>query len=141
MIQHLVLNWVKCDGGAWSELAPNARWCALESVDLSSITEPGVYVIWVAGRCVYVGQGRIADRLAEHRSLSADASWEILGYRRYGTLGVTWASVDEQRQGRHRGVPRRRLQAARGLPAPRRPAHSRQLALRVEGSGPAALNT
>ena len=95
MIQHLVLNWAKCDGGAWSELAPNARWCALESVDLSSITESGVYVIWVAGRCVYVGQGQIADRLAEHRSLSADASWEILGYRRYGTLGVTWASVDE----------------------------------------------
>ena len=95
MIRELVLNWVKCDGGAWSELAPNARWCALESVDLSSITESGVYVIWVAGRCVYVGQGRIADRLVEHRSLSADASWEILGYRRYGTLGVTWASVDE----------------------------------------------
>ncbi|MEM8596793.1 MAG: hypothetical protein AAGF76_10025 [Pseudomonadota bacterium] len=76
------LTWLKCTGGVW---------CALERLNLETVTERGVYVIWHGGgspRVVYVGQGAVANRLAEHRQ-----NPEILAYRESGTLYVTWASA------------------------------------------------
>jgi GH43 family beta-xylosidase len=80
----LNLSWAKCTDGSW---------CAFDTVDLSSIRAYGVYVIWRASNTpaspsavVYVGQGQIAQRLAEHRSDP--------GLFRYGPrLFVTWAEV------------------------------------------------
>lgn len=86
------VEWSRCYGPPGFP----AAWCALETVDLNSVTAYGVYLIWVASRCVYVGQGKIADRLREHRDPTSESGTQILSYRQYGTLGVTWASVDER---------------------------------------------
>ena len=81
----LHLDWMKCDDGSW---------CRLGGVDLGGPRLNdllGVYVIWTArGRAIYVGQGRIRERLQGHRG---DPS--ILQYRE-GELWVTWASVAAQ---------------------------------------------
>ena len=86
----LNLNWIKCD--------ENRQWCPLESVNLSSVTAEGVYIIWHEGnpsRVVRVGQGDIADRLKEHRD-----DPKILTYSKRGILRVTWAPVSAaQRDG------------------------------------------
>lgn len=69
----------------------NGDWCHLEVVDLSNVTAIGVYVIWHEGspsRTVRVGQGVIKDRLTAHR-----ADPDILAFRKYGKLRVTWAAV------------------------------------------------
>lgn len=81
----LTLNWVKCSGGAW---------CSLEKVNLSHphlANLVGVYVVWNgAGQWVRVGQGKIAERLAQHRNdLSVNAHAN-------GNLYVTWAQVDRR---------------------------------------------
>ena len=76
------VNWRRCIGDDW---------CPLENLNLSSVNEVGVYIIWHGGtrvRYVYVGQGVVADRLSEHK-LNPD----ILQYRASGTLFVTWAAV------------------------------------------------
>ena len=85
------VKWVNCEGHEQS-----VNWCALESVELGSVKTEGVYLIWVGRLCVYVGQGDIADRLNEHRSGNDERSKQILSYRSYGTLAVTWASVDKR---------------------------------------------
>jgi hypothetical protein len=80
----LNLSWAKCDDGSW---------CSFDSIDASSVKSYGVYVIWRASGAphrpssvVYVGQGQIATRLAEHRSDPA--------ITRHGPrLLVTWAEV------------------------------------------------
>ena len=81
----LTLKWLTC--------GDDQHWCSFEKLNLSSIPDgtTGVYVIWHGGdpgRIVYVGQGDIADRLADHRS-----NQEILAYKKDGPLMVTWASV------------------------------------------------
>ena len=71
------LSWTKCVGN---------QWCSLLNVNLE-----GVYIIWHGGQnpaTVYVGQGAIADRLAQHRQ-----DTEILQFTHYGIF-VTWAKVD-----------------------------------------------
>jgi hypothetical protein len=76
------LTWKKCTGGVW---------CSLLNLDLSTVTEHGVYVIWHGGaspRVVYVGQGDVADRVGKHRRDST-----ITQHARNGPLVVTWASV------------------------------------------------
>ena len=76
------LSWTKATTGAWLRL---------ETVDLSSVTTIGVYVIWHAGnpsRVVAIGKGDIGERLSSHRS-----DPRILAYGDYGTLHVTWAAV------------------------------------------------
>ena len=80
------LEWTRCDSDVW---------CSLERVDLRSVNTLGVYVIWISAQrqgtnVVYVGQGDIADRVNHHRSPSS----EVLAYRQYGDLLVTWAAVD-----------------------------------------------
>jgi len=83
------LHWVKCQGDAW---------CSLEGLKLDSVNAEGVYLIWHAGekpRVLRLGQGNIADRLGVHRADS-----QILAYKKYGDLMVTWASVQKsQRDG------------------------------------------
>ena len=76
------LQWIKCKSDVW---------CPLETVNLSEVTAAGVYVIWYGGdpaKFVRVGQGNIADRLEDHR-----ADPEVLAYRDFGGLFVTWAVV------------------------------------------------
>lgn len=78
----LAVKWVRCGG--------DNHWCSLENLNLNMKTF-GVYIIWhegQPGRVVRVGQGDIAERLGCHR-----ADKEILVYRQYGTLRVTWAAV------------------------------------------------
>ncbi len=68
--------------------------CSLLDVNLEHshfINLEGVYIILHGGQypaTVYVGQGSIADRLAQHRQ-----NPEILQFSHYGIF-VTWAQVD-----------------------------------------------
>jgi hypothetical protein len=79
----LTVEWVKRQDG---------HWCRLEHLDLDSVDTSGVYMIWHGGdqpRVVRVGQGGdIAQRL---QRLKEDP--EILAYKNYGELYVTWAAV------------------------------------------------
>ncbi len=75
------LSWVKCTGEGW---------CPLLTVNLEKVTAEGVYIIWHGGNpshIVRVGQGIIAERLADHRDDPA-----ILAHKNKGTLYVTWAA-------------------------------------------------
>ena len=83
------VEWGKC------EALGSPGWCALDYVDENLITGEGVYLIWVSNGCVYVGQGKIADRIREHRDPNTETGKKIAQYRQYGTLGVTWALVNE----------------------------------------------
>ncbi len=80
------VHWYKCGSGDW---------CRFDSLDLGTVNEHGVYVIWHAGlenvpaRVVYVGQGDVAERIASHRREEAFINCEGV----YGRLYVTWASV------------------------------------------------
>ena len=76
------LHWVKSTSGVW---------LGLRTVNLSSVSTEGVYIIWHGGqspRVVRVGQGDIATRLTAHRADQA-----VLHYEQQGTLFVTWADV------------------------------------------------
>ena len=81
------LNWMKCQGDVW---------CKLNTVDLDHEhfhNRYGVYIIWHGGAkpaVVYIGQGKIKDRIAEHRS-----GLEIQQYANED-LYVTWATVPTQ---------------------------------------------
>jgi hypothetical protein len=79
----LNIHWYKCKSG---------NWCSLETVNLDTVTESGIYIIWHAGnpgRVVYIGQGNpISNRLASHRN---DA--RINKFKASGNLHVTWAEV------------------------------------------------
>ena len=83
------LHWIKCEGNTW---------CSLTKVNLSTVTEYGVYIIWHDGEypnVVYVGQGDVADRIDTHRG-----DHKITRHDQKGTLFVTWASVSySQRDG------------------------------------------
>jgi hypothetical protein len=76
------LQWVK---------SPTNSWLNFDMVNLSNVTTGGVYIIWYSGnpgRVVYVGQGDVAARIANHRKNS-----EINAYGKSATLLVTWAAV------------------------------------------------
>lgn len=82
----LRVAWSKCTGG---------HWCQLNTVNLNhdALGVRGVYVIWhgASGQAkpavVYVGQGTVRDRLADHRD---DLRIQAYANR---TLYVTWAAV------------------------------------------------
>ena len=86
----ITLNWLKCGS--------DSRWCSFELLNLNTVTELGIYIIWHKGnpgRVVRVGQGDVADRLSKHRT-----DPEIIAYKKIGALRVTWASVPaHQRDG------------------------------------------
>ena len=78
----LVVSWIKSTADAW---------LPLEIVNLSAVSTMGVYIIWHSGnpgRVVRVGQGDSAERIAAHKK---DA--QVLGYKKFGKLFVTWAAV------------------------------------------------
>ena len=88
------LEWARCEGGSW---------CRLDSVTPRNPVARGVYVIWVPGRCVYVGQGYIQDRITEHRNPNSDSGRRIRSALQdvglaHLTLLITWAEVDRQDQ-------------------------------------------
>lgn len=72
------LDWVQCSGDVW---------CSLSGVVLSNVVAEGVYIIWgkTTGTVVYVGEGKIRDRLQAHRVDS----------RMSGDLLVTWAAISD----------------------------------------------
>jgi hypothetical protein len=82
----------------WNKCLPDA-WCPLATVNLEHShfdSMDGVYIIWHGGnspRTVYIGTGRIRDRLRAHRI-------EPGGVQTYSSLGlfVTWAAVVSDRQ-------------------------------------------
>ena len=87
---------------AWNKCAGD-QWCSLLHINLEDPRfrdREGVYVIWHGGpsaAVVYVGSGKIVDRLRAHRS-----DGRFLPYAGLG-LGVTWAEVPPEQQ---RGVER-----------------------------------
>lgn len=87
----LNVQWIKCGK------APNYNWCPLVDLNLDTVTEYGVYVIWHEGnpgRVVYLGQGNpIRNRLGTHR-----VDPQILAYRANGVLRVTWATIPAAQQ-------------------------------------------
>ena len=78
----MLLQWIKCTGD---------QWCPFSGLDLAKVTKHGVYVVWHGGpapHTVYVGQGDVADRIADHRR-----DQKITRHAQKGGLYVTWASV------------------------------------------------
>ena len=86
-IQTQTVKWIKCKGDVW---------CSFEHLNLNTVNEHGVYIIWYSDKnllvpvTVYVGQGDVADRIAEHREEP-----EFMEYSFKGTLYVTWAKVPQ----------------------------------------------
>lgn len=77
------LDWIKCND-------ENA-WCPFATVNMSTVSTYGVYIIWYLRlhiNVVYVGQGDVADRIAAHRR-----DQRITRHAQNGNLLVTWASV------------------------------------------------
>ena len=85
-IMDITAHWVKCKGNVW---------CPFDRLNLSNVTELGVYIIWSEAcllsqeenQTVYVGQGNIAERISDHRKDSR--------ITRHKNLYVTWAKVSE----------------------------------------------
>ncbi len=73
------VHWHNCTGD---------KWCPLMNLTLD-FQDEGVYFIWHSGtgKVVYVGQGRIVDRIRSHRTEAA-----ILKHGADKLL-VTWADV------------------------------------------------
>ena len=102
----LNLNWRKCKRDTW---------CSFDRLDLESVGDvSGVYVIWFEDFdeeldevfnevfneefdevfVVYVGQGKIVDRISDHRE-----NVEIQEYSDDYKLYVTWAEVQKSNRG------------------------------------------
>lgn len=78
----------------WRKDNTNSNWLRLRGLDFHQISEEGVYVLWHGGkfpRAIYVGQGVIAERLAEHVR-----SPEIWKYEGHGSILTSWASLAGQ---------------------------------------------
>ena len=89
MVNQIAVHWIKCSDG---------HWCNLLRLDLDTVKESGVYIIWASGGpVVYVGRGDIEDRLRSHRL--DPTVLHYTGPTRQTALLVTWASVpfDSQR--------------------------------------------
>ncbi len=87
----LELEWMRC----WGDV-----WCKLNLVNLNheyfNSDISGVYIIWHGGtdpKVVYVGKGKIKDRIMKHRQNPDIQRYEHLG------LYVTWAKVSENYRG------------------------------------------
>jgi hypothetical protein len=81
----------------WRKCGQDGHYCDLQNLDLSGVSESGVYVIWHEGNpspVVRVGQGDVAARLSQHRNDRA-----ITAYSKFGKLRVTWAAVSVAQRG------------------------------------------
>jgi hypothetical protein len=82
----------------WFKGGDDGHYCDLANLDLSTVTESGVYIIWHEGnpgQVVRIGQGLVSARLSQHRNDPA-----ITAYAKRGKLRVTWAAVSiAQRDG------------------------------------------
>ena len=80
----ITVHWYKC--------GKDGHYCNLETLDLDTVTETGVYIIWHTGdpsRVVRLGQGKVTDRLAAHRK-----DQKVLAHKKGGAeLRVTWAAL------------------------------------------------
>jgi hypothetical protein len=82
----ITVHWYKC--------GKDGHYCDFDTLDLGTVTETGVYVIWHTGkagnpgRVVRIGQGKVADRIAAHRK-----DQKVLAYKQHGELRVTWAAL------------------------------------------------
>ena len=86
-LTQLKLNWMQCLGNIW---------CKFNFVNLDhehfKNSPCGVYIIWHGGTnpaVVYIGQGNIKERIAEHRKDPEIQNYDSLD------LYVTWAKVQE----------------------------------------------
>ena len=79
----------------WARCGEDRHWCNLLTLDLDSVKgKEGVYIIWNSNEdrnVVYVGQGNIYARLAEHKT-----NEEVINFSIKGSLFVTWAIVPEK---------------------------------------------
>lgn len=74
----------------WRISDRGSNWFRLQRLKLSRIKDEGVYVInngLLFGTTLYVGQGKIADRLSEHRRVLEKSVY------RMNQLWVAWAPV------------------------------------------------
>lgn len=107
------LVWNKCQGDAW---------CPFMTVNLDHPSfrgMEGVYVIWHGApnpRTVYVGKGKIADRIKAHRNEA-----NITQYLANGGLFVTWARVAAESQDGAESYLIRALQPLENQKAPSAP--------------------
>ena len=85
----LNLTWQKCKP---NDANQQHHWCSFVNLDLDNLDVSGVYIVWLGKSVVYVGQGDVAARLAEHR-----VDDRFLEYDTSGML-VTWASVPSAQQ-------------------------------------------
>ena len=77
------LTWVKNERNAWFRLL---------DLDITSIVDTGVYVVWHGGfpsRVVHVGWGELSHEMAARRM-----DPRVRAYLEIGPLFVTWAVVD-----------------------------------------------
>lgn len=75
----------------WFKCGKIGHYCSLVDLNLETVTESGVYIIWHEGnpgRVVRIGQGNVAARLSAHRN-----DQKILAYAKHGKLRVTWAKL------------------------------------------------
>lgn len=80
------VTWFQCKSG---------NWCECDRLDLGTVDDIGVYMIGYESDkgsiyTIYVGQGDIAERLAEHRS-----DEKISTYSKRGTLYTTGANLSK----------------------------------------------
>lgn len=79
------LDWKVCQGNVW---------CSFMNVELDSIPEEGVYVIFQRnGAAIYVGQGNVAERIASHRRDASILEYDGIGQNE---LLITWANVEKR---------------------------------------------
>jgi hypothetical protein len=80
----LAVRWTRC---------AERQWCELAKVNVAAVQSSGTFVVWLGGerpRTVRVGYGPIALSVRAQRH---DA--RVLGYRKHGTLYVTWAVLPD----------------------------------------------
>lgn len=77
------VKWTKCSGDVW---------CNFYTVNLEhpNFGNPiGNYIVWSGKDVIYVGSGRIKERIQAHRT--------DVRFKEFSNLKMTWARVDEEK--------------------------------------------
>ena len=73
------------------EKSTTGRWCRLRKLNLSTVRQEGVYIIWVPrGWVIRVGQGDVDERLRDHQDDEKILSYESID----NPLRVTCGELD-----------------------------------------------